>query len=304
MSFKVVVLGSGAAIPTLNRGTTSHFVNIHNRHILIDCGEGTQVQLRKFKVKYQKLDIILISHMHGDHVFGLVGLISTMQMMGRTQGLKIIGPPSLKEMIIDQMRYAGHKFEFDIEFIALNKGENGIVFEDKMIEISYFPLKHCITTFGYLIKEKAPKLKLDKLAFDKTGISVSYINKLLNGQDVVDSNGVFVPYESVTYKGPESKKYAFCSDTAYYPEIIPYIQGVDLLYHEATFLDKDKERAKSTYHSTAKQAAQIANDAKAKRLVMGHFSARYNCFEEHLKEAKSVFLSPVFVANDGDVFMV
>ena len=301
MNFSVTILGSGAAIPTLSRGATAQFVNCQQRHILIDCGEGTQLQMRKFKVKFQKIQLILISHLHGDHIFGLPGLISSMQLLGRTQPLTVIGPKGIKEYLNAQFTTSGVQNGFDIQFKELSNNAQQVVFEDKCISIQTFPLKHRIQTQGYRINEKPGKRHLDKEAFDKTGVSIAYIQKLIGGEDIQDNEGVVVKSEDVTFPPDPVKSYAFCSDTAYFPNIIAHIKNVDLLYHEATFNDKEADRATETYHSTAKQAATIALKANAKKLVLGHFSSRYKDMTQHQNEAQEIF-DRVFIPKDGELF--
>jgi ribonuclease Z len=303
MDFSVTILGSGAAVPTLSRGTTAQLINCHQRHILIDCGEGTQLQMRRFKVKFQQVQLILISHLHGDHVFGLPGLISTMQLLGRKQRLTIIGPKGIKEFLEAQFKQTGLYQGFPIEYIELDKEKTGKVWEDKCLEITTFPLKHRIATHGYRIQEKEGNRRLDNDAFEKTGVSVSYIQKLITGEDIEDNQERVVKSQDVTFPPRPVKSYAFCSDTAFHSPIIEAIKDVDLLYHEATFIEKEANRAVETYHSTAKQAATIALKAGAKRLILGHFSARYRTFEKHLEEATSIF-EPVFIPEDGEQFVV
>lgn len=303
MSFDVTLLGTGAAVPSLARGTTAQFVNCHQRHILIDCGEATQLQMRKFKVKFQKLDIVLISHLHGDHVFGLAGLISTMQLLGRTNKLRIIGPSAVEPFLKQQFEHVGLYRGFPIEFTPIKEQEIGVVFEDRKIKISTFPLNHRIQTQGYRIEEKPGKRQLNKPEFDKYDVSVAYINKLLDGEDVETNDGTIVKADQVTFPPKLTKSYAFCSDTAFFPEIIPHIKEVDLLYHEATFIDKEAERATETYHTTAKQAATLALKANVKRLVLGHFSARYRSTEQHMKEATAIFEN-TFCPIDGERFIL
>tara|TARA_B100000508_G_scaffold141026_1_gene145337 strand:+ start:120758 stop:121669 length:912 start_codon:yes stop_codon:yes gene_type:complete len=303
MSFDVTLLGTGAAVPSLSRGTTAQFVNIHQRHILIDCGEATQIQMRKFKVKFQKVDLILISHLHGDHVFGLAGLISTMQLLGRTTQLRIIGPKGIKSFLLQQFEHVGLYRGFPIHFDEIEEGASGLVFEDRLLEISTFPLNHRIQTQGYRISEKPGKRQLNKEEFDKYDVSVSYINKLLDGEDIEDNEGKIVRSDDVTFPPKPTKSYAFCSDTAYHPPIIEQLKDVDLLYHEATFIDKEAERASETYHTTAKQAATIALKANAKRLILGHFSARYQSTDMHLAEAKTIF-EQTFCPEDGERFIL
>ncbi|HLV41558.1 MAG TPA: ribonuclease Z [Brumimicrobium sp.] len=303
MSFNVTILGTGAAVPTLKRGTTAQLVNCQQRSILIDCGEATQLQMRKFQVKFQNIQLVLISHLHGDHVFGLPGLISTMQLLGRTAPITIIGPKGIKEFLLSQFKLVGLYNGFPLNFTELVPQQEGLVFEDKCLEIKTFPLSHRIATHGYRIDEKPGNRRLDKEAFEKTGVSTSYINKLISGEDIEDNNGVVVHSEDVTYSPKPTKSYAFCSDTAYHPPIIEHLTDVDLLYHEATFIDKESERATDTFHSTAKQAATIALKANAKRLILGHFSARYKTMDAHLEEAQTIF-ERVFIPEDGEFFNV
>ncbi len=301
MDFSVTILGSSAAIPKVNRNTTSQYVICKNRHILIDCGEGTQIQLRKFKLKLQSVQIILISHLHGDHILGLPGLVSSMQLLGRTSSLSIYGPKGISDFLLPILSIIGKGVQFDLNIVELEPNSNSIIFEDNCITISNFPLQHRIPTHGFLIKEKPNKRRLLKDEFDKTGVSVAYIQKLIQGFDIEDNNGVKVKYQDVTMEGKLSKSYAYCSDTCFTPKIIEYIADVDLLYHEATFLDKEADRASETYHSTAKQAASIALNANTKRLLLGHISARYNDLLQHEIEAKEIFEN-VSVVKDGDVY--
>jgi ribonuclease Z len=303
MDFEVTILGSNAAIPTLSRGTTAQFVQCKQRHILIDCGEGTQLQLRKFQIKYQRITTILISHLHGDHVFGLPGLISTMQLMGRTQGITIFGPVGIKKLLKTQLEAGGGYFQFTIDFVELEPHSSGLIFEDKCIKIFNFPLKHRIPTHGYRIQEKPALRKLLKEKFDATGVSIAYIKKLIQGEDIVDNRGVEVKSDDVTLPPIRTRAYAFCSDTAYSESVLPHIKDIDLLYHESTFLDAEAERANETYHSTAKQAATIAQKADAKRLILGHFSSRYKDLSDFKKEAETIF-NNVSIPSDGEVFVI
>ncbi|WP_107040093.1 ribonuclease Z [Brumimicrobium mesophilum] len=303
MSFTVTILGTGAAVPTLKRGTTAQYVSCQQRSILIDCGEGTQIQMRKFKIKFQNIQVILISHLHGDHVFGLPGLISTMQLLGRKESITIVGPVGIKEFLLSQFKLSGLYSGFPIDFREVQPETSGLVFEDKCLEILTFPLSHRIQTQGYRINEKPGKRGLDKEAFDKTGVSISYIQKLISGEDIQDNDGKIVKSDDVTFAPKPSKSYAFCSDTAYHPPIVDSLLDVDLLYHEATFIDKESERASSTFHSTAKQAATIALKSNSKRLILGHFSARYKLMEKHKEEAESIF-KRVFIPEDGELFNV
>jgi ribonuclease Z len=301
MSFEVTILGSGAALPTLQRNPTSQYVICNDRHFLIDCGEGTQVQIRKRGIKLQKINHIFISHMHGDHFFGLVGLLSTMHLLGRDAGLTVYGPEELEGIVRSQLEIGGGKLNFNVEFVQLNGKESKCIFEDKMLEVHVFPLRHRIPANGFVIREKHKERNLIGEVFRASGLSLMAIPKFRNGEDYIDEAGVTHEVSAYTYAPKRAKAYAFCSDTAYEESIIPHIQGVDLLYHEATFTDKYEGRAKATYHSTAREAATIALKSNVKRLILGHLSARFESSAEHVREAAEVF-QPVQVVEDGDVF--
>ena len=303
MSFSITILGSGAALPTAQRNPTSHYVECNNRHILIDCGEGTQMQIRKAGIKFQKITHILISHLHGDHFFGLVGLLSTMHLLGRNQGLTIYGPEGLEQIIRLQLEVGGSKLDFSIDFIPLFGNEHKLLFEDKIIEIHTFPLKHKIPTNGFLIKEKQKERSIIGEEFKASGLSLMAIPFFRAGKNFVDDNGEEHFFEDYTFPAKPAKSYAFCSDTKYTETIIPFISGVDVLYHEATFTEKEKDRARATMHSTAKQAAQIAQKANVKKLLIGHLSARFENDKKHLSEAKEIF-DNVMVVKDLDVVSV
>jgi len=303
LSFKVTILGSGAALPTAQKNPTSQYIECQNRHILIDCGEGSQMQMRKFGVKLQKISHILISHLHGDHYFGLVGLLSTMHLLGRDKGIHIYGPKELEQIIRLQLEIAGNKIGFSLEFHHIKKNQTGLLFEDKCIEIHTFPLKHKIQTNGFLIKEKEKELTLDSERFYSDKLSIQFIQYFKKGQNVTDENGSTYFYKDYTFKAMPTKSYAFCSDTAYNENIITSIKNSDVLYHEATFTEKELDRAKVTLHSTAKQAATIALKANVGKLLMGHLSARFKNDKQHLIEAKKVFENS-FVVDDGDEFII
>lgn len=300
MKFEVTILGSGSALPTLNRNPSAHFVECNNRYILIDCAEGTQIQLRKFKVKFQKIDIILISHLHGDHYFGLVGLISSMHLLGRDKKLLVVGPESLESLIRPQLELGGHHLNFEIEFKALAYPCDDVVFEDKKVIIKAIPLVHRIPTHGYLVCEKSQQFKLNKQAFDEFKLKLEDIPQIKEGYDINIGNGAIIPNEKLVIHPRAPKRYAYCSDTKYSEKIIPLIQGVDLLYHEATFQEEHRDRAKQTFHSTAADAARIALKAEVGNLLLGHFSSRYQELEQHQIEAKAIF-DNVELAEDGQI---
>jgi ribonuclease Z len=298
VSFTVTILGSGSAVPTNTRFPTAQFVECNNRNILIDCGEGTQFQLRKFNVKIQSIQIILISHLHGDHFFGLPGLLSTMHLLGRDKGLKIIGPEGLENCVRSQLEIGHSKLDFEIEFIALEKNSNACVYKDKVLEIHTFPLNHRIQTQGYLIKEIQGEYNLRKDLVQQENIPLEVIHQLKAGKDFLDSTGKFWKFKQYTLSTKSLLSYAYCSDTKYDERICEKIKGATILYHEATFIEKDSQRAKSTFHSTAADAAKIAHLAGVKKLVMGHISARYSTPKQHEKEAREFFENAIF-AEDG-----
>lgn len=303
MNFEVTILGSGAALPTSNRNPTAQYVQCNDRHILIDCGEGTQIQLRKHHVHIQKINHILISHLHGDHFFGLVGLLSTLHLLGRDKGLTIYGPEELEQIIRLQLEVGGAKLGFDLHFISLNGKEHRLLYEDKLIEIWTFPLSHRIPTNGFLIREKPKERKLDADRFEEAGLSLTLIPKLKQGLDVELESGEIIYAEEYTYPAKPSKSYAYCSDTIFDERIVAYIKHADVLYHEATFLNDKLERAKQTFHTTAEQAAVIAKQAEVGRLLLGHLSARYDNGLKHVEEASGIFEN-VVVVEDGETYLI
>jgi ribonuclease Z len=303
VSFEVTILGSGAAVPTLRRNPTSQYLVCNDRHILIDCGEGTQMQMRKFGIKFQRINHILISHLHGDHFFGLVGLLSTMHLMGRDKGVTIYGPPELELIIRTQLEIGGGKLNFDLVFVSINGDESKLLFHDKLIEIHTFPLKHRVPTNGFLIKEKLKERQLLSDAIKGAGLKLEYLPRLKKGEDVIDENGNLFSFDEFTAPPKPSHSYAYCSDTTYWETIIPFIENATVLYHEATFTEKDKERAKATFHSTASQAARIAAKANVYKLLLGHLSARYDSTDVHLSEAKVIFNNAT-VVEDGEKYII
>ena len=301
MSFELTILGSGAALPTAKRKPTAQYLCCNDRHLLIDCGEGTQNELRKNKIHFQKITHILISHLHGDHYFGLVGLLSTLHLLGRNQGITIYGPEELEQIIRLQLEVGGSKLGFELTFVPLNGKEHKLLFEDKLIEIWTFPLYHRIPTNGFRIQEKLKDRSIDGERFKAAGLSLTYIPFFKRGEDVVLEDGTLVSFRDFSFDPPKPKSYSFCSDTKYDERIIPFIQDSTVLYHEATFLDVLKERAKATHHTTALEAGKIAHKSNAGKLLIGHLSARYEDSAEHLIEVKNQFENAVVVA-DGDRF--
>lgn len=297
MNFYVQILGSGAALPTLNRNCSGQYVFCNNRHILIDCGEGTQIQLRKFKIHLQRISHILISHLHGDHFFGLPGLISTMSLLGRTKGICIYGPKNLKNLLISMLEATGNKLSFELTFVELELSEKQNIFEDNLIKISAFPLKHRIPTFGFLIEENQKPYRINISACEENNVGKQYFYKLKKGE-LIEIEGKCIKNEILTFPPDKSFSYAYCSDTTFDLGLVKTIKGVDVLYHESTFLQEHTNRANKTFHSTALQAATIAKECEARRLILGHFSSRYKDVSDFEKEAKSVFSNSV-IAEEG-----
>ncbi len=300
MSIKLTILGFNSAVPKQNSAPTSQLLEISNRLFLIDCGEGTQIQLRNAKAKFSRINHIFISHLHGDHVFGLIGLISTFQLLGKETPLYIFGPKGIQDFIMNQLKHTQARCSFELKFKELKSKESELIFEDDKVEVHTIPLDHRIYTNGYLFKEKVKPRRLNIQAVKKfPEIEVCDYNNLKNGKDYVLSNGEVIPNEKLTFDPPRSLSYAFCSDTRYKPDIVPMIKNVDLLYHEATFLDELKEMAVYTGHSTAKEAAMIAKQANAGQLIIGHFSNRYNDFRVLKAEASEIFENTILPKQLG-----
>ena len=302
MSLELTILGFNSAVPTAYTYPTSQLLNIAERYFLIDCGEGTQVQLRKAKAKFNRINHIFISHLHGDHVFGLIGLISTLQLLGRDTPLYIHGPKGIEEFIMVQLRLTESTNTFEIIFNELSSKESVLVFEDDKVEVYTIPLSHRVYTNGYLFREKPKQRKLNIDAISQyPEIEICDYQNLKNGKDFILEDGTIIDNEDLTFDGPRALSYAYCSDTRYKTDIIPIIRGVDLLYHESTFLHEAKELATYTGHSTAKEAGMIARNAKVGKLVLGHFSNRYHDYNVLLEEAKLEFENTVLPKLIGTI---
>ncbi len=298
---KLTILGCYAATPRTITNPTSQLLEIKNRMFLIDCGEGTQVQLRKNKIKFSKINQVFISHLHGDHFFGLIGLISTFSLLGRTTDLHIYGPKGIKEIIILQLRLSNSWTNYALYFHELESEESETVFEDEKVLVRTIPLKHRVYTNGFLFQEKVGERKLNMDAVLNYEIESCYYQKIKNGKDITLEDGRIIPNIELTFDPIQPKSYAFCSDTVYHEAIIPIIENVDVLYHEATFLDSEENLAAKTLHSTAKEAARIALKAHAKQLILGHYSTRYESIELFKEEAETV-VTEVLLAEDGKTF--
>jgi ribonuclease Z len=298
---KLTILGCYAATPRTISNPTSQVLEIKNRLFLIDCAEGTQVQLRKSKVKFSKINHIFISHLHGDHFYGLVGLISTFMLLNRESDLTVHGPKGIKEIILLQLRASGSFTGYNLYFNELESKESQTIFEDDRVVVKTIPLKHRIYTNGYLFQEKNIERKLNIEAVENYKIDKVYFNKIKYGGDITLENGTIIPNSELSFNPQVAKSYAFCSDTIFDETIIPIIENVDYLYHESTFLESEAHLSEKTMHSTAKQAATIALKANAKNLILGHYSTRYGNIELFKDEAQTIFQN-VQLADDGKEF--
>jgi ribonuclease Z len=298
---KLTILGCYAATPRTISNPTSQVLEIKNRVFLIDCAEGTQVQLRKSKVKFSKINHIFISHLHGDHFYGLVGLISTFMLLNRESDLTVYGPKGIKEIILLQLRASGSYTGYNLYFHELESNESETIFEDDRVVVKTIPLSHRIYTNGFLFQEKNIERKLNVEAVENYEIDKVYFNKIKYGGDITLDNGTIIPNSELTFDPQVAKSYAFCSDTMYDESIIPLIENVDYLYHESTFLESEAHLSERTMHSTAKQAATIALKAKVKHLILGHYSTRYGNIEYFKTEAQTIFPN-VLLADDGREF--
>ncbi len=302
MDFELLILGSNAAAFAHRRHHTSQLLKIQNRFFLIDCGEGTQLLLKKYQVKLSRIDHIFISHLHGDHYFGLIGLISTMHLFGRKKDLLIVGPPGLSEIIALQLRYSETSLGFKIDFREFTPDISEVIYDQPDFDVTTIPMDHRVPCAGFLFNEKPKKRRINRAMLAEYSLSKLEIIDLKEGKDILNEDGT-VKYENklLTLNPSPSYSYAFCSDTRYKPSLKSIVEGVDMMYHESTFADDMKDRAGETYHTTAAQAAQFAKDAKVKKLLLGHFSARYKALDPILNEAKAVFEHSE-LAIEGTVF--
>ena len=289
MSFKLTILGCSSAIPTLDRNPTAQLLNVNERFFLIDCGEGTQVQLRKFQLSFQRINHIFISHLHGDHYFGLIGLISSMHLLGRNKELHIYAHKELKEIVDLQLHSSNTELNYPLFFHALPEEDTMVILEDDNIKVSNLVLDHSIKCSGFLFEEKKSERKINNKEVKKYNVPFDKINSLKNGADWINSNGEVISNSILTSANSLPHKYAFCSDTRYNEGLIEKIKDIDLLYHETTFMSDLSDRAEQTGHSTTLQAATIAKKAKVKKLLIGHYSQRYKNLEDVLEETKNIF---------------
>jgi ribonuclease Z len=303
LKFELTILGSAAATPAYGRFPTSQVINIQDTWYMIDCGEGTQMRLTDFHIPRNKVNHIFISHLHGDHVFGLFGLLTSYSLGGRTEALHIFAPEGLEEMLSVTFRVTYSQLVFPLLIYVIDTEKDALIFENETLIVQTIPLKHSVPTVGFLFKEKPllPNFIKDKIV--EHDIPVSQIPFIKNGANFVKADGSVILHTELTIPAPPPRTYAYCSDTMYYPSIIEQLQDVDMLYHEATFTEEFSDNADFGMHSTAAQAALIAKQANVKMLVIGHYSARFQDPGPVLKEAKSVF-SETFAGIDGATFSI
>ena len=287
--FEVNILGCGSALPTTRHFSSSQVVNIREKLFMVDCGEGAQLQLRRSKLKFTRLNHIFISHLHGDHCFGLMGLISTFGLLGRTASLHIYAHKELERLLAPQLEFFCKGMTYEVVFHPIDPAKAEVIYDDRSVSVSTIPLKHRIPTCGFLFQEKPTPNHIIRDMVDFYRIPVFELNRIKNGEDYITPEGVVVPNHRLTTPSAAPRSYAYCSDTICQTSIIPQIKGVDLLFHEGTFAQCDAARAKETFHTTTMQAAQIAVEAQVKQLVIGHFSARYEDESILLKEAQTLF---------------
>ena len=298
MNFTLNVLGTASALPTTERYPSAQVLDVRGRLFMIDCGEGAQMQIRRAKVSFLKIEHICLSHIHGDHVFGIFGLLSTMGMLGRSSTLNIYAPKSFRGVLDFFMANFGEGIRFEINLVDLEMSEPEVVYQNRTVELLAFPLNHRVETFGFIIREKMPPYNVYKDAISRYELTRAEIGSLKRGEDVVRKDEV-IPHSVAAYLPYEPRSYAYCSDTAPFPELAQWIKGVTLLYHEATFPSEMSEMAEKTFHSTTLQAAQTALDAGVKRLLVGHYSSRFPSVDFYLDQLRSVFPDS-YLAYDGD----
>lgn len=300
-NFRLHILGSGSALPKINAFPTSQVLEMRGKQFMIDCGEGTQIRLRQYGVKYSRLNHIFISHLHGDHCFGLMGLLSSLGMLGRTADITVHAHPDLETIFASMVKYFLSDFPFRVRFESFSPNSSSVIYEDRSLSVTTLPLKHRVPCSGFLFSEKTEGRHLLRNMLEAYDIPVSFYKDIKAGADYVTPEGDVVPNCRLTMEHSAPKRFAYMSDTAYSEKNISLVAGSDCLYHEATFLSSDSVRIKETLHSSAAQAATFALKAGVKRLVIGHYSARYPDNIPFLSEARSIF-PDTFGATDGSVF--
>lgn len=296
--FELHILGCGSALPTTRHFATSQVINLRDKLFMIDCGEGSQLQFRRSRLRFSRLNHIFISHLHGDHCFGLLGLISTFGLLGRTAELHIHSPKGLEELYAPLLAFFCKNMSYQVVFHEFEAKEPAVIYEDRTLTVTTIPLKHRIPCCGFLFAEKPRPNHIIREMIDFYQVPVYELNRIKNGEDFLTAEGEVIPNSRLTRPSDPPRRYAYCSDTIYRKEIIQQVEGVDLLFHEATFAQTELARARETFHTTAGQAAQIALDAKVKKLVIGHFSARYEDEQVLLDEAAAVFPATILAKEN------
>jgi ribonuclease Z len=302
-AFELTILGSSSATPTAKRYPTAQLLNVAERFFLIDCGEATQIQLRRYKIRFQRINHIFISHLHGDHYLGLMGLLSSFHLLGRKTEVNIYAPAGLKKIIDLQLEISGTVLAYEIAWHETDTSQPGIIFEDKLLTVETVILNHRIPCTGFIFREKERPFSIDKEQIVYYKVPRSQMMSVKNGNDAVLDDGTVIPNHYITKGRQKARSYAFCSDTRFDDRVIAAVKDVDLLYHEATFMHELLERAKQTYHTTALEAGRVARIAKAGKLIIGHFSVRYTDLQPLLQEARTEF-AETYLGEEGSVFNI
>lgn len=301
--FKVYILGCGSALPTLRHNPSSQVIEIRDKFFMIDCGEGTQMALRKTHIHFNKIQAVFISHLHGDHCLGLVGMISTFGLLGRTAPLHIYAPKELQTLLPQQLEFFCHGLDFEVVLHDVDTEKNEVIYEDKSLTVESVPLQHRMPCCGFLFREKEGKRHIKRDMIDFYHIPISQLENIRSGMNWTTEDGEIVENDRLTTPADPARSYAYCSDTRYIPDLHNILKDVTMIYHESTYADDYIDRAKLYYHSTARQAAQVAKDSCAKTLLLGHYSKRYPNEEQILKEAQEIFANCILSA-EGKVFDV
>ena len=296
--FKIHILGCGSALPTLRHNASSQIVEIRGKMFMVDCAEGTQMQLRRSKINFQRIQAVFISHMHGDHCFGLIGMISTFGLMGRTAPLDVYATKELGPVLDMLMKSFCNDYSFEVRFHAIDTKQNAVIYDDRSLTVETIPLQHRVPCCGFLFREKPTLPHIRRDMIDYLEIPFSQINNIKAGADWVTPDGKVIPNSRLVTPSDNTRSYAYCSDTRYIPDLWKLVNGATVLYHESTYASDCEDRARTYWHSTARQAAMVARDAKVGKLLLGHYSARYNDESKILDEAKAVFPES-FLTNEG-----
>ena len=301
--FKVHILGCGSALPTLHHMASSQVVELRDKQFMVDCGEGTQVQIRRSRINFNKIQAVFISHIHGDHCFGLIGMISTFGLQGRKSPLQVYAPAALGPMLQSQIELFCQHLSFEVVFHAIDTEKTDVIYEDRSLTVSAIPLQHRLPTCGFLFREKPTLPHIRRDMIDYLEIPVSQINNIKNGAGWTTPDGRTYSHEELTTPAEPTRAYAYCSDTRYVPTLHELIAGVDLLYHESTYCRDSQHRAEAYWHSTAADAATVAREAGVKKLLLGHYSSRYPDENAFLDEAREIFPES-YLTNENDIFYV